>query len=127
MPMNKIVFSAEDERYLMEHYNEETYEQLARRFKCSAPTISNKLKELGLRKHYKTCKREWSNEEIAYLKEHYPFMPACDIADYLGVSNTTVSNKARELGLKKSESYNPKDFLCRHVKIYKNNVTRYAV
>ena len=36
----------------------------------------------------------WTKEKLARLRELYPRMPASDIADILGISDTTVLNKA---------------------------------
>ena len=63
---------------------------------------------------------DWTPEKLAYLRNHFPYEPAQDVADVLGISFTTVRLKAIELGLKKADGYNKNQFHCRFVKGYKN-------
>ena len=63
-------------------------------------------------------KHNWSEDDIAYLREHFPMEAGCDIAERLGVSVTLVYNKARELGLKKSKSYDRRVYNNRYVRKY---------
>ena len=62
----------------------------------------------------------WSDEDIAYLREHYPVSSASDIADHFGISLTSVSLKAYELGLKKSPNYSSHQYRNRYVRNYVN-------
>jgi hypothetical protein len=62
----------------------------------------------------------WSEDKLEYLRRYFPTTPAIDIADVIGCSYTSVYNKARQLGLKKSPDYSLKDFNYRYVKDYKN-------
>lgn len=45
--------------------------------------------------------RRWSNEEVEYLREHYPFERAEDVGKALGRSATAVMYKAHENGIYK--------------------------
>jgi len=65
-------------------------------------------------------KIDWSSGIDAYIKEHYPYDTAVDIADYLGLSDTTVSQRAKKLGLKKDKSYDKANYRNRYVKDYQN-------
>ena len=60
----------------------------------------------------------WTKEMLNYIREHYPNEPACDIADVLGVVDTTVSNKAKEMGLKKSPDFDKRKFCGRYTHKY---------
>lgn len=66
-------------------------------------------------------KFDWTDERIQYLIEHFPMDSACDIADYIGCSDTLVSKKAKSLGLKKSPDFHRWNYLGRYVK---HGVTR---
>lgn len=56
----------------------------------------------------------WSASDLAYLREHYPTDASCDIASHLGVSDVSVRNKARELGLEKSSSFSRNSYRGRY-------------
>jgi hypothetical protein len=62
--------------------------------------------------------RTWTDEEVAFLRENFSHMTAIDIADVLGCSNTTVSTKARELGLTKSPEWSKAMYRGRYVNAY---------
>ena len=61
-------------------------------------------------------RKNWTEEEIEYLKEHYPMTSATDLADVFHCSSTTVSNKAKALGLKKSPDFDTHKYIGRYVK-----------
>ena len=61
-------------------------------------------------------KFEWTDEMTAYLREHYPTGTAFDIAKVIGCSETTITMKARRLGIKKDPSFKRTDFIGRYVK-----------
>ncbi len=65
----------------------------------------------------------WTEEMLNYIREHYPNEPASDIAEVLSVADTTVSNKAKEMGLKKSPTFNVHNYSGRYTHKYgfKNN------
>lgn len=65
-------------------------------------------------------KIDWSSGADAYIKAHYPYESAVDIADHLGMSDTTVSQRAKKLGLKKDKSYDRANYRNRYVKGYVN-------
>lgn len=58
----------------------------------------------------------WTDENIAKLRELYPTTPAVDLADIFGCSDSTVLNKAHELGLKKDPSFSTNSFQGRYTK-----------
>ena len=61
-------------------------------------------------------KKIWTEENLRYLQEHYPTEPGTDIAEALGCSNVSVTQKARQLGLKKDPSFKTSQFIGRYVK-----------
>lgn len=115
--------------YLLAHYKDESMFELGVRFGCSAPTVSKKLRSLGIDigKGSKSMRRVWSDEEIEYVKAHFADESAVDIGEHLGISDVMVRKKALELGLKKSDGYDKKRYYYRYVKNYKHNVRRAAV
>lgn len=56
----------------------------------------------------------WTEEDLRLLRELYPTTPNGDIADRLGLSSATISNKAHELGLKKAETFHNMNFYGRY-------------
>lgn len=61
-------------------------------------------------------KFEWTDDMVAYLREHWPTGTAFDIAQVLGCSETTVSKKAKRLGIAKDPSFKRTNFIGRYVK-----------
>ena len=61
-------------------------------------------------------KFDWTDEKLAYLREHYPTDSADDIADVIGCSDSTVSYKAKQLGLEKSPDFHTWNYIGRYVK-----------
>jgi hypothetical protein len=55
----------------------------------------------------------WTDDEDAVLRELYPDTPTTDIVARLGRSLTTVYQRARKLGLEKSEAYLASPAACR--------------
>ena len=63
-----------------------------------------------------TKKFDWTEEKLAYLREHFPTDSADDIADVIGCSDSTVSYKAKQLGLEKSPDFHKWNYIGRYVK-----------
>lgn len=59
---------------------------------------------------------EWTAEMLDCLERRYPTDSASDIADALGCSTSTVVNKARKLGIRKSQDFRRSDFIGRYVR-----------
>jgi len=71
------------------------------------------------------CRRiVWTDEDVSYLTEYFPVLPNSDIAEHLGISTTSVHNKAAELGLVKSPDFHSRNFYGRYVRSYKNNINK---
>ncbi len=114
-------WSLADELFIEQHYKKMTYVELAEHFDVSTTCVRSKCHQMGcIRNQTGPSAREWSDEEIAYLREHFPVESATDLADHFGLSYTTVRLKAMELGLKKAPGYSPKQFRNRYVKDYKD-------
>lgn len=105
--MRRHIWTAEELDYLKEHHSDTCLQQMSIDMGLSASTISTKLHSLGypLRRHTGN-RRVWSEEEIRILRETFADEAAVDIGDRLGVSAPCVLAKARELGLRKSPSFN---------------------
>lgn len=116
----RLIWSDDDVRFVADHYPMMPLEDIGRHLGVSTPCVSAKARELGFITSRKQKKREWSPSELCYLRSHYPVEPAVDISDALGVSVQLVYVKARELGLCKKSSYNPRDYNNRYVGSYKN-------
>lgn len=57
----------------------------------------------------------WSAEDDAYIREHFPFEPACDIAEHFGITAAPIIARAKALGVEKADGYDPKNFYGRFV------------
>jgi hypothetical protein len=70
-------------------------------------------------------KFDWTEEQLAYLREHYPTGTAFDIAEVIGCSETTVRLKAHALGIQKDPSFRRTNFIGRYVRrgVIKDNTT----
>ena len=66
-------------------------------------------------------KNIWTEENLTYLREHFPTEPGTDIAEALGCSGASVTQKARQLGLKKDPSFKTSQFIGRYVKRGESN------
>ncbi len=62
----------------------------------------------------------FTEQELEYIRLHYPFEPISDVADHLGVSPGTVSRNARLLGLEKDKSFDVGNYRNRYVSSYKH-------
>lgn len=56
----------------------------------------------------------WTDKMLAELRRLYPDHCIGDIADAVGVSATSVTTKARELGLQRSKEFNRYAFWGRY-------------
>ena len=107
--------------------------EIARRVGKSAKSIAQKSMKLGLThqeaiKTYENekgrrvilregCKTYWSPQMISTLRRLFPVTQNSEVAQMCGVSDSVMSRKARELGLKKNPDY---------VKEYTRNALRQA-
>ena len=121
---NRLVWSDDDIRYLCEHYATMSAEDIARHFGVSAGPITVKARELGLKKPNPHSAILWTAEKLKYLMDNFPTMAACDIADHIGVSDRSVSQKAKALGLQKAESWKKRNYTGRYTKNYVHNIRR---
>lgn len=124
--MSKVVSWSDDMlSYLRANAGAVCSDDMARHLGISPTTVRLKCGKMGLPVYTGNLRRvEWSEEMLCYLREHYADTSASDIADYLGISGTTVSNKARELGLRKSDSFSTKGYYKRYVRNYVHNEGR---
>lgn len=123
----RIDWTSENIDYLRSHYLDASWEEMASHIGCSSASVIVKCRSLGLRKpHVYRPKRVWSDSELRYLCDHFPFESAGDIADVIGVTYPLVMSKAKELGLRKSADYNvSKKYMFRYVRNYVHNVNNY--
>ena len=61
-------------------------------------------------------RRHWTEEELTQLRELFPTTPATDLADIFHCCDSTVLNKARELGLKRDQSFSTSGYKGRYTK-----------
>lgn len=111
--------------YIRANYRDMSLMDMGIHLGVSGPTVRTKLLSMGLKTVSDRKNRKvWTEEEISYLRENYPTMSAMDIAERFGVSNTTVSNKAKELGLKKSPEWSKTLYYRKYVNMYSGNESR---
>lgn len=112
-----IVWTEEMLDYLVNNWESPTSE-LSHALGVSDVTVRLKLKSLGYVKRKGGSKLDWSEYQLNYLRNHFATMSASDIADELGISPSTISLKAKELGLVKSPSWSKKNYNNRYVSNY---------
>lgn len=116
----KLVWEREDLDFILSNYMDMSLEDMGRRLSVSPPTVSKKLKELGVRKpKYKGC-HVWTDYELDYIRSHYADSPLIDVADHLNLSPSLVKKKSIELGLKKSPHYTTRAYHNRYIRNYKH-------
>lgn len=90
---------------LRKEYPSRPNAELAEEFECDEREIERRAEELALRKNKRVFTGgkmpRWSDEEIAYLREHYEGTASIDIALHLGRSERSIVSKAHHLGLRK--------------------------
>ena len=113
------VWTESELSYMRAHYKDTSLMDMGFHLHVAASTVRDKLHAMGLETDpNRKRRRVWSEEELAYLRENFAHVSAGDIADRMGVSNTTVSNKARELGLTKAPGWTKKSYQYRYVNRY---------
>lgn len=82
---------------------------------CGHPVASacTKAKQLGLHKANWSRPKPWSGAEISCLRNRYADSPTKDLAREIGRPLHQVYQKARSLGLEKSEAYMASPHACR--------------
>lgn len=119
--MKRIELTEEQIRYLRKNYGTKTLEEIARHLCVSAPTVKFRAMELGMEEKRVVTKRniEWNERQISILVDLYPTTTLSDLSDKIGLSQPTIKKKAIELGLKRADSYDKKQFNNRYVSKYK--------
>jgi DNA-binding MurR/RpiR family transcriptional regulator len=115
----KHEWSDSDIDYLVTHYLDTDSDELSRRFGVSLSTLHIKARELGMTKTNGRGRHKWTEEEIAYLRDHFPTDTLGDIATHIGLSSPTVSRMAQSLGLKRCEGWSKSRFFHRYVQSYR--------
>ena len=119
--MRKVELNNEQKKYLKKNYGKKTLDEIARKLHISAPTVKFRAIEMGLVVEDSTKKHAvWSDAQIKCLIDNYPTTTLSDLVDKIGFSMPTIRRKAIELGLKRDESYDRKQFNRRYVINYKN-------
>lgn len=69
------------------------------------PDVSvDHIKALCTRRGWST-REVWTDDELAVLRDHFPYVASADIAAALGRSPSAVAQAARKLGLRKDSAY----------------------
>lgn len=97
-------WSKSEEDELRELYATTTAEALAVHFGTTKGAIQQKCFKLGLKKE-QPCTIHLSASQELWLRRNYPIISTDVCALLLGISPSTVTRKARALGLYKSETY----------------------
>ena len=107
--------------FLIDNEKTMSFNDIALKLGVSPTAVSAKAKSLGIthtRTQFNTL--QWSQEQIDYLKEHFPTTPYSDLALEMGFSIPTIKRKVEELGLKRAKDYNVQKFIHRYVNSYQN-------
>ena len=88
--------------YLIKNYKNKTKKELAQYLNVSYSKIEWELKKLKLTKFKH---RNYTEEEIEFIKTNFPIYGATYCAEKLGRSMSALSKKAAKLGVKRQHSY----------------------
>lgn len=69
-------------------------------------------------------KYEWTLEKIEYLKNNYLEKTSKEIGDYLGFPRFTVTQKLKDLNLKKGNSLMLKQLVYRNKNVFGRDITK---
>lgn len=86
-------FTEEEIKYVKEHYNEQTYDELAANLGRSASGLKKLAKDLGLSRHYKV----WTPEEDEIIR-NAKGMSQSEVAKIIGCNGADVANRIKRLG-----------------------------
>lgn len=119
MRRTKHIWTESEEEYILANYRDMSLMDMGVHLDVCGTTVRAKMISMGLETvHGRNNRKVWTEEELSFLKENFAMMSAADLADRFGVSCTTVSKKARELGLKKSPEWNKGLYNNRYVSSY---------
>lgn len=104
--MGKVrYFSDEEITFLKLHKYDMTDAEIATYLGRDCGTIKQKRLKLGIDK----LNFVWNKEKVNFLVENFPYISTDCIAGVLGISEKTVREKAKKLGLKKSKIYSTEE------------------
>ncbi len=86
--------------YLREYYGTIPVQEMARRMPGrTVAAICARASEMGLRSALAAQPDPFSDEENAYIREHYGKIPASEIEQTLGRGRKAIQQRARRMGL----------------------------
>ena len=89
---------------LRRHYPNGNLDTLAERIGVSVLAVKSRARVLGIRRKIH-AKVPWTEKQIKFLSEHYATMSAEEIAPKVKHGLSSIYNKAKEFGLKKSPDF----------------------
>lgn len=96
----KTPYTQEQFQLLVDMYHDgKTFEDIAAVLNCTTSTVQRHVNRLGFTRPKLTHTREFTQEQIQFIKANHETMTIHAMADELGLNWTTVQNKMRDLGL----------------------------
>lgn len=96
-------WTTEEEQYVIDNYGIKTTAEIAKYLGMHSKVVSAKAHVLRMKGHeinrIDVGWKEWTEEEIEYLKNNHRTMKATDIAKELGVARYIIYNKIKSLCL----------------------------
>lgn len=122
---NRRPWSEDEKELLKSTYMETSYEEIAYTLDRSEMSVAHKINQLGLKKEHKN--ENWSDEELAYLKNNYATAKTADLLKVLPKRNlSAIYNKVYELGFSNTRGtkaiYDTKPELIIRDWLDKNNI-----
>lgn len=88
-------------QYLYDNYREKSVAELSREMGRTPDSVKCKLQKLKMLNNSETfSRRNWTSEEVEYLKAHYPEQDISELSSVMGRSTDSVNQKLKRLGLK---------------------------
>lgn len=91
---DRAAWTAEEEKFLIEHFATKTYCWIAKKLKRTSIAIKSRARRLNLKKS-----RRLTKAEAETIRDLYNSMPTVELAAKCGVSKATVFNIVRKYGV----------------------------
>lgn len=98
-PKDRREWTEEETVYLRLNYQSQTAQEISAHLNRGVHSIYHMAKNLGLKKHNKISDKEWTKEEIYFLRRKSLKKSTNEIAKILGRTRDSVYYKMRDLGV----------------------------
>ena len=98
------VWSEDEITFLRSNYEKLSVSDIADTLGRAYSSVCMKAKKMGISKPRETTSKNWTFEEIQYLKDNYIVSTSSELGHYLGRSKASVDRKLCSLGFRKMDT-----------------------